>query len=200
MSFVQNEILLGLKKSCLNYGRNLVDIATRALLLVICTAALNLIVLYFYNILWHIYQLTYIGRQFVILHPERTQKIATILINDISWLSFYTTLAAFVICMIISALCHIFYLSRFFYLSQGKIGKLALWGLPLTALVSIYTNNQHGFNSWTTVIPITIVPTLCIFTYSFKFSERLLPEIGDVITPIYAYLRQMVLFMFSQPH
>ena len=158
MSFVPNEILLRLKKSGLKYGRNLVDIATRAILLVICASILNIIVLYFYNILWHIYGLTYIGKQFVALHPRQTQMITAILSHDIASLSHDTTLGAFVICMAISAGCQVFYLSRFFYQSRGKIGKLILWGLPLTALVSMYANDQHGFDSWTVVIPITIVP------------------------------------------
>jgi hypothetical protein len=198
MSFVQNEILLSLKKSCLNYGRNLVDIVTRAILLVICTTILNIIVLYFYNILWHIYRLTYIGSQFVIQQPQRTQMITAILSNDINGLSLNTTLAAFVICMVISATCRTFYLSRFFYQSQGKIGKLVLWGLPLTALVSMYTNSQHGFHSWAAVIPITIVPTLCVFTYCFTFSDRLLPELGDVIKAIFIYFKKIASLTISQ--
>ena len=198
MSYVPNEILLRLKKSGIKYGRILVDIATRAILLVICASILNIIVLYFYNILWHIYGLTYIGKQFVALHPRQTQMITAILSHDIASLSLDTTLAAFVICMAISAGCQVFYLSRFFYQSRGKIGKLILWGLPLTALVSMYANDQHGFDSWTAVIPITIVPTLCVFSYCFKFSEVLLPEIGDVIRMLFQYLKKIVSFAFTQ--
>jgi len=199
MSIFHNDKFLRLKKSSLIYGRNLVDIAARAILLVICTAVLNLLVLYFYNILWHIYRLTYIGRQFVVQQPKPTQMITAILSNDIISLSLNATLAAFVICMLISALCQVFYLSRFFYQSQGKFGKLVLWGLPLTAVVSIYTDNHHGFNSWTAIIPITIVPTLCIFTYCFKYSERLLPEIGDMLRAIYLCLKRIVAAAASQP-
>ena len=105
MSFTPNEIIISLKKSCLNYGRNLVDIATRALLLVICTTILNIVVLYFYNILWHIYRLTYIGRQFVALHPQQTQMITSEVSHDIAALSLHTTLASFLICMVVGAGC-----------------------------------------------------------------------------------------------
>ena len=107
MSLGQQEIILSLKKSCIKYSRNLVDIATRAIVLVICTTILNIIVLYFYSILWHLYRLTYIGRQFVALHPQQAKMISA------------------------------------------------------------------------------IVPTLCVFTYCFKFSERLLPEIADVVRAIF---------------
>ncbi len=66
--------------------------------------------------------------------------------------------------MIISGLGRFFYIWRFFYDPRGLIGKLALWGLPLTAIVSIFMNDQLGFKNWAAVIPITIVPTLCVFT------------------------------------
>ena len=72
MSIIQNEKFFQLKKTCFKYGSTLVDITIRAVLLVAGTAVLNIIVLYFYNILWHIYRLTYIGKQFVILHPKQT--------------------------------------------------------------------------------------------------------------------------------
>jgi len=198
MSIIQRESFLQLKRSCRRYGSTLVDITIRAVLLVAGTAVLNIIVLYFYNILWHIYRLTYIGKQFVILHPKQTQLISTIVGHDITRLAAHTTLAAFAICMIISALCRFFYIWRFFYDPQGLIGKFVWWGLTLTAVVSIYMNDQFGFKNWAAVIPITIVPTLCVFTYSFKFSARLLPEIGDVIKTIVLLLIRIVSFMASQ--
>ena len=198
MSFGQHEIILSLKKAGLNYGRNLVDIATRAILLVTCTTILNIIVLYFYNILWLLYRLTYIGRQFVKLQPQQTQMITAIISQDIAALSFNTTLAAFVICMAVSAGCQVFYLSRFFYQSRGKIGKLLLWGLPLTALVSMYANNHHRFDSWMSAIPIAIVPTLCVFTYCFRFSRGLLPEADDVIGMLLRYCKKVLYLMFYQ--
>ena len=198
MSFFQNEIILSFKKFCIKYGRKLADIAARAILLVICTTILNIIVLYFYNILWHLYRLTYIGRQFVKLQPQQTQMITAIISQNIASLSLNITLTAFVICMVVSTCCQVFYLSRFFYQSRGKIGKLLVWGLPLTALVSMHANNHHRFDSWMSVIPIAIVPTLCVFTYCFKFSERLLPEIGDVIRLIFHYIKKFVYFALGQ--
>ena len=164
----------------------------------ICTTILNIIVLYFYNILWHLYRLTYIGRQFVNLQPQQAQMITAIIGQNIASLSLYTTLTAFVICMIVSAGCQVFYLSRFLYQSRGKIGKLILWGLPLTALVSVYANNRLRFDSWMSVIPIAIVPTLCVFTYCFKFSQDLLPEVGDVIGMLLRYCKKLLCLMFCQ--
>jgi hypothetical protein len=198
MLIIQNETFLQLKNACRNYGSTLVDITLRAILLVTGTAVLNTLVLYFYSILWHIYRLTYIGRQFVILHPKQTLLISSVVGNDIAHLSTHTTLAAFAICMIISALCQVFYISRFFYDPQGLIGKLALWGLPLTAIVSIFMNAQLGFKDWTAVIPITIVPTLCVFTYSFKFSAQLLPEIGEVIKAIFRFFKFLFHLLLRQ--
>ena len=198
MAIIQKESFLQLKRACLNYGSTLVDITVRAGLLVIGTAVLNLMVLYFYNILWHIYRLTYIGKQFVVLHPQQTQLISSIVGHDITRLAAHTTLAAFGICMIISGLCRFLYIWRFFYDPQGLIGKFAWWGLTLTAVVSIYMNDHFGFKNWAAVIPITIVPTLCVFTYSFKFSARLLPEIGDFIKAIFLFFIRIASVMASQ--
>ena len=192
MSILQNEKLLRTKIACRDIVRVLSDIITRSILLVAGVAVLNLVVLYFYNILWHIYRLTYIGRQFVILHPETTRMISNVLGKDIFDLSIHTTLAAFVICMLFGSVCQMFYFYRFFYQPQGFIRKFIMWGLMLTVVVSIYINGQHGFKSWTAVIPITIVPTLGVFTYCFDFSARIWPEIGDVIRALILFTKWMI--------
>ena len=192
MSLLQNEKFIKTKTACRDYGRALVDIITRSILLVAGVAVLNLVVLYFYNILWHIYQLTYIGRQFVVLHPETTRMISNILGTDTFDLSIHTTLAAFVICMAIGSLCQTFHIYRFFYQPQGFIRKFILWGLALTVVVSVYINGQHGFKSWTAVIPITIVPTLGVFTYCFDFSARIWPEIGEVLRTFFLFTKWMI--------
>ena len=89
-----------------------------------------MIVLYFYNILWHLYRLTYIGRQFVKLQPQQTQMIKAIIGQNIAALS--------------------------------------------------------------------LDITLCVFTYCFKFSERLLPEIGDVIRWVFRCSKKIVYLTFDQ--
>jgi len=192
MPYFQINPFAKLKKFCRMYYRTLVDVVIQALLLVVCTAILELLILYSYCGLWHVYRLTYIGRRFVDLNPKLTQTISAVLSGNLVDLSIHTTLAALMICMAAGAFCQVFHISRHFYHCRGWIGKFAMWGLPLAAMVSVYINAQYQFNLWAAVIPVAIIPTLCVFTYGFNFSERLLPEIGQVVRAILLFFRGII--------
>lgn len=181
----------GLKKFCRGYFRNVMEIAIRSILLLIGTSVLNLIVLYFYNILWHIYRITYSGKKFILTHPKFTQLVSSLLNNDIIEIAIDTTFSAFTICIIICAICQVLHITRYLFNPQNSIIKLLFWGLPLTAAVSMYVNDIHEFEHWAYTFPITTVPTLCVFTYCFKFTEDLLPEIGDVLLKIFLSLKRI---------
>jgi hypothetical protein len=179
------------KKFCRNYFRNVMDITIRSILLLIGTAVLNLIVLYFYNILWHILRLTYSGNRFTANHPKFTQLVSDLLNNDMIEIAVETTFSAFTICIIVCAICQVLYITRYLFNPQNSIIKLLFWGLPLTSAVSMYINDIHQFEHWAYTFPITVVPTLCVFTYCFKFTEDLLPEIGSVFVKIFFYLKAL---------
>jgi hypothetical protein len=128
--------------------------------------------------------MTYSGKKFIILHPEATSVISNILNNDIIEHSIHSTFSAFTICLIICAICQVTYIARYLYNPQSILVKLWFWGMPLTAVVSIYINAQIQLAHWSYTMPLTIVPTLCVFTYCFKFTDTLLPEFGDIIMKI----------------
>jgi len=192
----QNTILFRLKKFCRLYCREVWETSIRAILLLISTAVLSLVVLYFYSILWHIFRMTYSGVKFIELHPEADSVISNIVNNDLIEISIHTTFSAFTICIIICSICRLSYITRYFYYPFDIIAKLFFWGLPLSLVVSMYINDQFQFEHWLYTLPVTIVPTLCVFTYCFKFSEILLPEIGDVIAKIFHGLK---VFFSLQP-
>ena len=185
----QSSKLTRLKKFCRSYYRDVVEISIRATLLLICTVVLNLIVLFFYRILWHIFRMTYSGKRFIMLHPEANNLVSNIVNNDLIEISIQTTFSAFIICLIIGAVCRITYIKRYLYHSLGALPRLVYWGGPLTVLVSWYLNEELKFAHWSYTLPITFLPTLCVFSYCFKFSETLLPEIGDVIVKIISSLK-----------
>jgi hypothetical protein len=176
--------LIRLKNFCRAYFREVLEISIRSILLLISTAVLSLVVLYFYSILWHIFRMTYSGKKFIMLHPEATSVISNILTNDIIEHSIHSTFSAFIICLIIGAMCQVSYITRYLYYPQNTITKILFWGMPLTAVVSIYINAQIQLAHWSYTMPLTIVPTLCVFTYCFKFTDTLLPEFGDMIMKI----------------
>ena len=193
----QSSTLIRLKKICHDYFRDVMEISIRAILLLISTTVLSLIVLYFYNILWHIFRLTYSGKKFIIIHPKATQTISNIMNNDLIEVSIHTTFSAFTICLIICAICQVSYITRYLYYPRNTITKLLFWGMPLAAVVSMYTNDHIQLAHWSYTMPLTIVPTLCVFTYCFKFTEELLPEFGDVIMKIFLCLKD---FFSLTPH
>ena len=121
-----NAAVAGFKKFCRLYFRNLMEIAVRSILLLIGTAVLNLIVLYFYNILWHIYRLTYSGKSFIVKHSRFTQLVSDLLSNDIIEIAVETTFSAFIICIIICAICQVFHITRYLFNSQNNVIKLKL--------------------------------------------------------------------------
>jgi len=185
----QHPTLIRLKKICRNYLREVMDVAMQAVLLLVSTTVLCLIVLYFYNVLWHLFRMTYSGKKFSILHPKTTQLITDIVSNDLIEVAVHATFSAFTICFIIAAICRVSHITRYFYYSQNMVTKLLFGAMPLTALVSIYVNEQIKLEHWSYAVTITIVPTLCVFTYCFKFTESLLPEFGDVMLKIFQSLK-----------
>ena len=111
--YKQDTPLARLKRFCRFYSREIVDVSIRATLLLICTAVLNLIVLFFYRILWHIFRMTYSGQRFTMRHPEAKNLISNIVKNDLVEISIQTTFSAFIICLSIGAICRITYIQRF---------------------------------------------------------------------------------------
>jgi hypothetical protein len=160
----QDTTLAGLKKFCRLYFREVKETSVRAILLLIATVVLSLVVLYFYSLLWHLFRMTYSGVKFIARHPEADQVISNIVNNDLIEISIHTTFSAFTICIIIGAICRLSYITRYFYYPHNIIAKLIFWGLPLTLVVSMYTNDHFQFDHWSYTLPVTIVPTLCVFT------------------------------------
>jgi len=153
---------------------------------------LSLVAFYFYSLLWHILSMTYSGKKFILLHPQANNVISNILNNDLIEMSIHSTFSAFTICIIICAICQLAYITRYLYYPVNIISKLLFWGIPLSIVVSMYINDQFKFEHWSYALPVAVVPTLCVFTYCFKFTESLLPELGDVMAKIFHGLKYFI--------
>ena len=159
-------------------------IMIRALLLLFITASVSIGLLYFCKIFWYTYISTPVGQQFVTMSARTSQVIFDILRIDFVSLSIKVTIAAFTICMLISAICQVLYIARYLYLPKSFFGKIAIWGLPLAAAVATCIQHIFGFEDWSTAYAVAFVPTLCVFAGCFKFTRELLPEIGDLIRKV----------------
>jgi hypothetical protein len=181
-----------LKKSCHLYARELMEISLRSILLLISTAALNALVIFFYEILWHIYQQTYRAQKFMMLYPEAHARISNLLQKDLIEVAVQTTVAAFAISIVIAAVSQAAYVSRYLFLPLGLFSRILVWGLPLTVIVSMHINDKVGLAHWTYSIALAVVPTLCVFTSCFKFTGALVPEIGDAIVKPAQLLKEIM--------
>jgi len=181
-----------LKKSCHSYARELMEISVRSILLLIFTAVLSAVVIFFYEVLWQIYQQTYNGQKFMMLYPEIHAYILNFLKKDLIEVAIQTTVAAFKISIVIAAVCQTAYISRYLFIPLGLFTRILFWGMPLTIIVSMHINDRFGFGHWSYSIPLAIVPTLCVFMNCFKFTKALLPEIGDVIVKTIQFLKEIM--------
>lgn len=164
-----------------NYARRVWDIIGQALLLLIATVSLSIVLLYLCKILWRIYIITPVGTTYVAAFTEKAETISHILNKNFISFSIEVTFFAFGVCMIISGLCRLFYIARYLYLPRGFFGKIGFWGLTLTAAVAEYIQPVYDIQEWKTAYIIAFVPTLCLFTSCFRFTNIMLPEIGDII-------------------
>jgi hypothetical protein len=125
----------------------------------------------------------------VVRHPEATNLITSIVKTGPIAVYIHTTFSAFTICIQIGAACQLTHITRFFYYPRNQAAKQLFYGLPLTAVISMHKNNRLDLTHWFHILPITIVPALCVFTHSFRFTATLLPEFGDVCMRIVAMLK-----------
>ncbi len=135
------------------------------------------------------------GEKFISLYSERAETIFELSKLNLVYFSIEVTLSAFLICFVIGVICRFFHISHYLYLSQGLFGKLVYWGVPLTGAVSYYIKNKYGFSDWQVTGFIAMIPTYLMFTSCFKYSQKLIPEAGDVLKiaiPWFRYAYQVI--------
>lgn len=163
------------------YCRKAVDNLVQAVLLLLITTVCFLLLLYLFRMMWHTYQLTYVGQKFTVLYSEQALSISTLLRANLRHLAANVTLLTFTTCIAVSALFRFFHLTRYLYLPRGFFGKLLMFGLPLGALVSAQLQSRYGYVSPDISYLISLIPTLLLFPYCFRYTLELVPELGWVI-------------------
>ena len=180
------------RNSTFRYRRKIRNLMIGTILLLITTVAVNIGLLYLLDMLWYIYTSTPAGQRFVTMSTETLQVILDILRFDSVSLSIDVTLAAFTICLLISAICQVFYIARFLYLPRNFFGKIAMWGLPLAAAVATRIQQIYEFEDWITAYIVALIPTLCVFGGCFRITGELLPELGDLVRKVSVINNQFI--------
>jgi hypothetical protein len=79
----------------------------------------------------------------------------------------------FIMCLVITAICQLFHITRFLYEPRGLVGRTVLWGLPLTAVVAAMVHYTYG-GGWRIAYAIAFIPTMCLFSSCFELTNRTL--------------------------
>jgi len=196
INLLYKQKLFSRKNPVIRYFYRLTGTLVEAVFLVAAIGGLTFILLYLSKMMWFLYLSTPMGNKFIDLFPDRAQ-----LINDISGLDLLTftaelTLSSFVICIGISAVCRFFHINYYLYHSQGFFGKLFYWGMPITAAVGYFIMGKFGFAEIELSICLALIPTYLMFFNCFKYTERVIPEVGSVIQFIIPYVKKTYYFIY----
>lgn len=190
------------KSPFIRYIKKFLSTIIEAAILMIATWGLCVLLLYVTNMLWQLYLETWMGQDLLVLMPERAQTII-----DVSKLNFWRfsaelTITAFLICICISAVGQFFHINRHLYFSQGFLGKVLIWGTALTAAVTYYFFTEYDYSDWRVIAAIVSIPTYCMFTSCFKYSEKLLPECGDCLRASVSLIKKtkQMIMSFLMPY
>ena len=169
-----------LNTSLQRYCRTFLNHLLQAILLVLIVTVGLLVLLYGSRVLWNLYLQTHIGQEFCLYYAGQAEAINAMFADNLLLLAWDVSTSAFLTCLTVAALCQVLHLTRYFYLSRGFFGKLLCFGVPLSFLVSLDFQGL-GYMTRESAIGLVLIPTLCMFTYCFKFTLDLLPEASTAI-------------------
>lgn len=181
------------KNPIINYLYKVISTSLEASILILFTGGLSFLIYYTLGMLWYLYLGTPMADDFISLHPERAETIIHLASLDLVYFCTEVTLSAFVICFAMSAICQFTHISHYLYLSQGLFGKLVYWGIPLTGAVSYYIKIEYGFSDLNVICCIAMIPTYLMFISCFKYSQKLIPEAGEVLAIAIPWIKRSYL-------
>ncbi|MEE9913117.1 MAG: hypothetical protein K4571_15500 [Deltaproteobacteria bacterium] len=163
-----------------SFFRKRLHVVAEVILLLLCTMAGYILLLYAVKYLWFMYTSTPIGQAYGRYFSESYHLTNGILNRNFIILAARITLPSFVICLIAGALFQFFHLTRYLYSNRGFIGKIIFFGLPLSYLAAVYFWHIGEFSHLDTSLILTAFPVLCVFMGAFKLAAVWIPEFSDL--------------------
>lgn len=179
-----NEAYNIILKQIYRYLQNLFRLINEAAFLISFTIAFYIIILYYVKYWWYLFKSTDVGQAYAEQFYYNYQMTNDVLNRNIYDLSINLTITSFVICFLVSSVCQIFFISRYLYSGRGNFSRIIFFGLPLTYIVATYIMPTNEFNNMDSAFIVAVIPTLCVFMGCFRLSEKLLPELDDIIKKI----------------
>src|SRR5512145_1542361 len=168
------------RSNVINFFRKRLHVVAEVILLLLCTMAGFILLLYAVKYLWFMYTSTPIGQAYGRYFPESYRLTNGILNSNFIYLAAGITLPSFVICLIAGALFQFFHLTRYLYSNRGFIGRIIFFGLPLSYLAAVYFWHIGEFSQLDTSFILTVFPVLCVFMGAFKLAAVWIPEFADL--------------------
>ncbi len=179
-----NETYNRILKKFYRYLQNIFKLITEIAFLIAFAIIIYIIILYCAKYLWYLFNSTVVGHTYA-EHFYYNYKITNdVLSRNIYDLSINITVTSFIICFLVSALCQLFFISRYLYSGRGSFSRIIFLGLPLTYVVAIYIMPVYEFSNIETAFMVALVPTLCVFMECFNLSDQYIPELDDIIRKI----------------
>lgn len=150
-------------------------------LLIVFTIVVYTLLLYSVKYIWILFTATQVGQTYAKIHAESYRMTNEFLNGNFISLAFNLTLTSFVICLLISAVLQFLHINRVIYSNRNIFAKIIFIGLPLTGVIAFYMYYTGEFRLIDTAFIVVLIPTLCVFTGSFKFSEEFVPELIDIV-------------------
>ena len=179
-----NETYNIILKKISGYLQNLFRLVNKIAFLISFTIVFYIIILYYVKYWWYLFKSTDVGQAYAEKLYYNYQITNDVLNRNIYDLSINLTITSFVICFLASSVCQIFFISRYLYSGRGIFSRIIFFGLPLTYIVAIYIMPVNKFNNMDSAFIVAVIPTLCVFMGCFRLSEKLLPELDDLIRRI----------------
>ncbi len=159
-----------------NWIRRLIYSLIEIVILFTATAALVGILLSFVEAFWYLYLRTPVGIKYT-ADPSRSSVhlVSQLIQKDLFLFSVEIATATLAACLIMSAVCQLLAVRRYFYEGRGLLNRI-IW-LLLFSTAAAYILERNSQIDLPVAFGAAIAPCLCLVSSCHNISKRLLPEL-----------------------
>jgi hypothetical protein len=171
-------LAVSVRQAVTGYVRTLAETLLQGVVLLCAVVVLAMAGYLFCKMIWYLFLSTPVGQQYVAFFPHRVRLIESVLGQDLLRFPVMITGISFGAGMFFSACCRLLHLTRYAYLPRGPVGRIVLFAIPQNLVAAAAVRTVYTIPHWGAAYAGTLIPTLLVFVYCFRFTNRLLPELG----------------------
>jgi hypothetical protein len=171
-------IVISIRAAVARYLRSLVKTLLEGLVMLGAAVVLTMVGYVFFKIAWYSFLASPLGQHYARYFPYRAQLVNMVLGRDLFLFPAVLTEISFSVGMFFSACFRLLHITRYAYLPRGPVGKIVLFALPLNVAAAVVVRKVCSVPHWVAAYFAVLIPTLLVFSYCFRSTNRLLPELG----------------------